>query len=135
MVQVYVFEDETCSTEQIGIEGLMTPSALWTEKLGSECTPPGNGECFAFSAACESVLATVCRRQPGAWTLADGKKPKALKVWYVDQGGKVDGFPVGAIIGIAAFLVVVVAAALWQVWLKKLKSKPKPASSADSASV
>ena len=58
-----------------------------------------------LSTACEAKLATFCGSQY-AWK---SKAPKALKVWWIDQGGKTASFPIGPVVGPIAgvFLCVI----------------------------
>jgi len=98
------YEDDSCSSKT-GDDGSMQNSSSWAADLGSDCTPPGYGECWVLSTACEAKLATFCGSQY-AWK---SKAPKALKVWWIDQGGKTPSFPIGLVVGPIAgvFLCVI----------------------------
>ena len=60
-----------------------------------------------LSTACEAKLATFC----GSHYAWKSKAPKALKVWWVDQGGKTESFPIGLVVGPVASLFVCII--LW----------------------
>ena len=98
------YEDDSCSSET-GRDGSMQNSSSWAADLGSDCTPPGYGECWVLSTACEAKLATFCGIHHYAWK---SKPPKALKVWWIDQGGKTASFPIGPVVGPIAGLFVCV---------------------------
>ena len=115
---IYTFEDDSCSTERTGVDGLMTTSSGWAADLGSECTPPGNGECWVLSPACEAKLATFCG-SPSSFYAWKSKAPKALKVWWVDQGGKTASFPIGPVVGPVAGVFVCLI-----LWLANCFGKP-----------
>jgi hypothetical protein len=93
------YEDDSCSSKT-GNDGSMQNSSSWAADLGSDCTPP-NGECWVLSTACEAKLATFCGSQY-AWK---SKAPKALKVWWIDQGGKTPSFPIGPVVGVLGVIV------------------------------
>ena len=102
------FDDTSCDTET-GIGGISQTAAEWAADMGSDCTPK-HGECFPWSTACESTLAALCNRQPGSWP--DGHAPKAVKIWWTEQGGRpvtVCGTPcIAGIAASAGFLVLCV---------------------------
>ena len=104
------YEDESCSSKP-GYDGLMQNSSSWAADFGSDCTPPGYGECWVFSTACEAKLATFCGIHQYAWK---SKAPKALKVWWIDQGGKTASFPIGPVVGGSITVVFVfVCGIMW----------------------
>jgi hypothetical protein len=99
------FEDDSCSS-RTGTDGSMQTSSSWASQWGAvswapDCTPPGYGECWVLSTACEAKLATFCGSQY-AWK---SKAPKALKVWWIDQGGKTPSFPIGPVVGVLGVIV------------------------------
>ena len=80
--EIYTYSDDSCSVNT-GVDGNMQKSSGWAADLGSDCTPPGYGECWVLSAACEAKLATFC----GSSYVWRSKPPKSLKVWWIDQEG------------------------------------------------
>ena len=118
------FDDTSCDTQtQIG--GLSQTAAEWAADMGSDCTPK-HGECFPWSTACESTLAALCNRQPGSWP--GGRAPKAIKIWWTEQGGYPDeACGTGCIAGIAAgagTLVLCVIAWLANLFNRSLCGEP-----------
>ena len=123
---VYTFEDDSCSTEKIWHGGsTATSSSEMATILGSECdTVPQHGECFVFTTACMLRHQALCSQtMPGQFASAAEhrwKTPKAMKVWYADQGGLPASINYAAVAGgVGGSLLLVII-----MWLANCFGKP-----------
>jgi len=122
---VHTFEDDSCSTEKIFHGGsTATSSSELAADLGSECDTPQHGECFVFTTACMLRLQALCSQTlPGQFAVKAEhrwKTPKAMKVWYADQGGlpaNINYAAVAAGVGGSVLLVIIM-------WLANCFGKP-----------
>ena len=106
----------------------MTSSSKLAEVLGSDCDPvPQHGECFAFSTACGLRLRDLCNR-PGTDPFYPvlGVSPKAMKIWYADQGGMPADISGPALAGGVAASVVIFCFISWlaNCWAKSYCGEP-----------
>ena len=123
---MHIFEDDSCSTETIDRGGsTATSSSELAADLGSECDTPQHGECFVITTACFIRLQALCNQtNPGQFGLKAEhrwKTPKAMKVWYADQGGR------GSSINYAAVAAACVVGSLLLtiiMWLANCFGKP-----------
>ena len=115
LTNVHLFNDDSCSTETSWRGGSPAKSSSeWATSSSTnmtyECTPQ-HGECFVITAACQAK---------GDFCPALGSTPKAMKIWYADQGGLPASINYAAVAGGVggSFLLVII------MWLANCFGKP-----------